>query len=321
LANKIDNKQIRDEVNLSFVGLDADKGIILVEDLTTSLDGWRAYWEISASVFFYKELSTKPLPQDIRPQIKIKALKQGSFDVIGLILIPLGLVIGYDIVKVLGKWQWSLIKRHIKSKKELITKEEAIECLIKLSKKYEIETKNDLEVVRLLDSIDESLNSLVEPIDRSAKKIVIKSASSQQTLTITSSDKRALRSGYHLEPGADSQQFERFSIKFLRIHTETGNAIITFDNPSGINQIGHEYSTIIDPRVKKVKNIYTRALYEGTSLEVWGRKVFNKTNNTFVHWEIAQNLPKDDNPLFDKKNKTDMGKVRNDDSGQLTEDR
>jgi len=293
---------IEEEVKISFSGLEADKGVILVEDLTTSLEGWRGYWEISTSVFFNKELSTKPLPQDIRPQIKIKALKQDSFDVIVHILIPLGLVIGYDIVKVLGKWQWSLIKRHIKSKKELITKEEAIECLIKLSKKYEIETKDDLEVVRLLDSIDESLNSLVEPIDRSAKKIVIKSATSQQTLTITSSDKRVLRSGYHLEPGANSQQFERFSIKFLRIHTETGNAIITFDNPRGINQMGHEYSTIIDPRVKKVKNIYTRALYEGTSLEVWGRKVFNKTNNTFVHWEISKDLPSEDNPLFDKNN-------------------
>jgi len=114
-VNASQARPIIDEVNLSFVGLDADKGIILVEDLTTSLEGWRAYWEISTSVFFNNELSTKPLPQDIRPQIKIKALKQESFDVLGLILIPLGLMIGYDIVKVLWKWQWSLIKRHIKT--------------------------------------------------------------------------------------------------------------------------------------------------------------------------------------------------------------
>lgn len=302
MDNKIDNKQIRDEVNISFVGLDADDGIISVEDLIKSLEGWRAYWEISTSVFFNKELSTKPLPQDIRPQIKIKAPKEGSFDISGLILIPLGLMIGYDIIKVLWKWQWSLIKRHIKSKKELISKEEATECLIRLSKKYEIETKNDLEVARVLDSIDESLNYFVEPIDRSSKKIVITRASSQQTLTITSTDKRALRSGYHFEEGVASKGLERFSVKFIRIHTGTGNAMIIFDNPSGIYQIGHKYSKIIDPIVKKPKNVYTRALHEGTSLEVWGRMIFNKTNNNFLRWEISKDIPSENNPLFDRKN-------------------
>ena len=39
MDNKIDNKQIRDEVNISFVGLDADDGIISVEDLIKSLEG------------------------------------------------------------------------------------------------------------------------------------------------------------------------------------------------------------------------------------------------------------------------------------------
>lgn len=68
-------RPVIDEVNLSFVGLDADKGIISVEDLTTSLEGWRAYWEISTSVFFKKELSTKPLPQDIRPVVPSHCLR------------------------------------------------------------------------------------------------------------------------------------------------------------------------------------------------------------------------------------------------------
>ena len=76
--------------------------------------------------------------------------------------------------------------------------------------------------------------------------------------------------------------------------------MITFDNPSGIHQGGHKYSTIIDPTVKSPKNVYTRALYEGSSLEVWGRKVFKKINNNFLHWEISKDILFDKNPLFDK---------------------
>ena len=292
-------KQGQQIIKLSFVGLGADKGVIGVRDLTRALEGWRAYWEISTSAYLNKELSPKPLPPDMRPQIKIQALKHGSFDVFVLVMIPLGLMIGYDIVKILWKWQWSLVERHIKSKKELISKEDAIEALKELARKFEIEVKNPTDVFRLLDLIDEALNELVEPIDYSARKVVISITSSQKILTLTSNDKRALRSGYHIEPGIASKGFERFSIKFIRIHKETGNAIITFDNPSGINQMGHEYSHITDPNVSRPKNIYTRALHEGKSLEVWGKMVRSRTTNKFQRWEITANLPSDDTPLLD----------------------
>ena len=294
-----DEKRIREEIKLSFVGLGADKGVIDARDLTRALEGWRVYWEISTSAYLNKELSPKPLPSDMRPQIKIQALKHGSFDVFGLVMIPLGLMIGYDIVKILWKWQWSLLKRHIKSKKELISKEDEIEALKELARKFEIEVKNPTDVVRLLDLIDEALNELVEPIDYSARKVVISITSSEKILTLTSNDKRALRSGYHIEPGMASKGFERFSIKFIRIHKETGNAIITFDKPSGINQMGHEYSHIIDPDVGRPKNVYTRSLHEGKSLEVWGKMVRSRTTNKFQRWEITANLLSGDTPLLD----------------------
>lgn len=288
-----------EEVKLTFIGLSADNGVIDVGDLISALDGWREYWEITNSSFFSKKLSTKPL--SIRPEIKIKALKHASFDILGQVIIPLALMGGYDILKRLWKWRKSLLKQHINNKKGFITKEEAVENIKKLAESFEILSESILDTIRLLDSVDEALNSFVEPIDRSAEKIIINSSSSQQPLSLTSNDKRALRSGYHLELEA-AKLVERFNVKFLRIHTETGNAIITFDDLNDINRMGHQYSSIIDPAVKTPKNVYTRALHEGTSIEVWCRKVFNKINNNFLHWEISKDLPSDDTPLFDRNN-------------------
>jgi hypothetical protein len=107
-----------------------------------------------------------------------------------------------------------------------------------------------------------------------------------------------LQSGYHIDPSLTSRGFEKHSIKFIRINTETGNALITFDNPTGLHQSGHEYSKIIDPAINNPKNIYTRALYEGTSLEVWGRLVRSRENFN-PRWQISAELPSEDTPLFD----------------------
>lgn len=292
-------KRVQQEIKLSFVGLDADKGVISVRDLTRALEGWRAYWEISISAYINKELSPKPLPLDMQPQIEIQAFKHGSFDVFVHVIIPFGLMIGYDVIKNLWEWQRSLAQKHIKSKERLISKEDTIKALIKLARNFEIEAENSTDAVKMLDLIDEALNELVEPIDYSAGKIIISVASLQKTLTLTSNDKRALKSGYHIDSGITSKGFERFSVKFVRIHKETGNAIITFDKPSGSNQIGHEYSHIIDPDVSRPKNIYTRSLYEGKSLEVWGKMVSSRTTNKFQRWDITANLPSDNTPLLD----------------------
>ena len=298
--SKMQATTIKEEVEISFSGLDADSGVIDARDLIRALDGWREYWEITNSSFFNKELSTRPLPIELCPKIRIKALKHATFDVITQVIIPLGVATSFEILKSLWKWRKSLLKQHINNKKGFITKEEAVENIKKLAENFKILSESDIDTTRLLDSVDEALNLLVEPIDRSAEKIIINSSSSQQPLSLTSNDKRTLGSGYHLEIGV-AKLVERFNVKFLRIHTETGNAIITFDDLNDINRMGRQYSTIIDPAVKTPKNIYTRALHEGTFIEVWCRKVFNKINNNFLHWEISKDLPSDDIPLFDKK--------------------
>ena len=302
--NTSKTKPAIEEVKLSFVGLDADKGLIDVRDLTQALEGWREYWEISTSLYLNKELSAKPLPQDARPQIKIRALKHSSFDIFTYIIIPLSLMVGYDIIKFLWKWRKALLRRHIQSKTDLISKEQALEYLIKLSDEFDISTKNTMEAVKALDLIDEALNDFVEPIDHSATTIIITNISLNESMKLTSSDKRALRSWYHLEPGLRSKGFERFSIRFIRINTETGMALISFENPDGLHKMGHEFSQIIDPNLNQPKNVYTRAFYEDTSLEVWGRMVRSKSSNKFVRWEITQSLPTEDTPLLDNTNST-----------------
>lgn len=291
----------QENIELTFTGLDADNGIIDVKDLTRALDGWREYWEVTHSSFFNKELTTKSLPIELRPTIRAIGFKHSSFDFIGQVIIPLGLMVSYDILKNLWKWRKAFLKQHIDNKKKFIPKEEAIENVKEVAQTFDIKIGSTQDVVKFVDLADEALNFFVQPINHSAKKIIITSSSSRQPLSLTSSDKLALGSGYHVDE-VSSKGLERFSVKLIRIHTETGNAMITFDSPSGIDQSGHKYSTIIDPAVKSPKNIYTRALYEGSSLEVWGRKVFNRVNNKFLHWDISKDLPSEKNPLFEKNN-------------------
>ena len=297
--NSSSAESIKEEVSLSFSGLDADKGLVDVIDLTKALNGWREYWDITYSVYLNKELSTKPLPLDIRPQIKIRALERRSFDVLTVIITPLALMVGYDVVKYLWKWRKSLARSHIESKRKFLTKEEALKALQEIAQRFEIESTTTMEALKVIDIVDDALNDIVEPLDRSATRIVIRSTSVKSTLRFTSADKRALKSGYYVDPALRSKGFDKFSVKFIRINTETGNALITFDNPTGIHQMGHEYSKIIDPSVSDPKNIYTRAFYEGSSLEVWGRIVRSQTSSRFVRWEITATFPAEDTPLFD----------------------
>jgi hypothetical protein len=287
-----------DKVELSFTGLETDKGVIDVIDLTRSLNGWFVFWDHSAAAFINKELSLKPLSDEIRPRMKVRAFKHQSFDVQTEIVVPLALMAGYDIVKSLWKWATALIKKQIETKKSLITREAAIKALVQLANENGIITTTPLESIKFLDVIDESLSNLVEPINRSSKKIIIKSTLSKSTLQLGPADKAAMRSGYHFDPSG-SAGVEKYSVKFIRINTQTGNSLITFDQPTGIYQIGHEYALIVDPAVRSPRNIYTRALYEGSSLEVWARKVLSQRTNKFIRWEISVVLIADDTPLFD----------------------
>jgi hypothetical protein len=288
-----------DEVKLSFSGLDTDKGLIDVRDLTRALNGWLAFWESGTAVYINKELSTKPIPEDNRPKIKIRAFEHNTFDVFTDIVIPLALMVSYDIVKALWKWHKSLLKRQIDTKKAFMTREDAIEALNQLASESDIVVTSTIETVKFMDVIDNALNDLVEPINRSAKKIIITSITTKSEMHLGPEDKLALRSGYHVDPTLRAKGFEKHSVKFIRINTETGKAIITFDNPSGPHQMGHEYSRIIDPTISTPRNIYTRSLYEGTSLEVWGRIIRSMRSNRFVRWEISAELPSDDTPLLD----------------------
>ena len=288
-----------DKVEISFTGLDADNGLIDVHDLARALDGWWTFWEHSTAVYFNKELSTNPVREDIRTKIKICAFEHRSFDVLTHVMIPLALMMGYDVVKSLWKWHRLLIKRHIDTKKTFATREKAIEDLELLAREYDIVKTSAVETVKFMDVIDDALNDLVEPIDRSAKKIVIKSEYTKSTIYLGSSDKLALKSSYHIDPSLRAKDFEKHSVKFIRINTETGRALITFNNPTGLHQMGHEYSKIIDSAVTQPRNVYTRAFHEGTSLEVWARMIRSQKSNKFVEWEISAELPSDDTPLFD----------------------
>jgi hypothetical protein len=287
-----------DKVKISFSGLDTDKGIIDIRDLTKALNGWLLFWEYSTASYINKELSIKPISEDNRPKIKIRAIEHKSFDIFTEIFIPLALMASYDIVKSLWKWYISLLKRQIDTKKGFMTREDAIAALIQLANESGIVITKDIEAIKFMDVIDDALYNLVEPINRSAKKIRITSVTAKSEIHLGPAEKNALRSGYYIDPSLRAKGFEKHCVKFIRINTETGNALITFDNPSGSHQYGHEFSQIIDPTVRGPKNIYTRAFYEGASLEVWGRIVRTQKSNRFVRWEISVNLPKDDTPLF-----------------------
>lgn len=290
-----------EEFKLSFDGLNADQGIIELEDLTRSLDGWERFWQTSTAIYLNKKLSTKPLPTDIRPEIKIQAFEKATFDVNVVVFIPLGLMVGYDLLKCICKWQVELFKTHVQTKKRFISRKQAITNLEVFAKTYEINAKSKMETARVLDSIDQDLIEFVEPIDKSAKRIIVTSRSMEKKLTVTSSDKRSLKSGYHAEDGIDMAGYEKCRVKFIRINNQTGRALVEFDKPKDINQVGHIYSQIIDPIVKTPKNIYTRAFYEGTFINIWGKIIRSKRSNKFRHWEFSACRPNETIALLEKK--------------------
>ena len=266
--------------------------------MAKALNGWKDFCELSISIFLNEELSTRPLEYELRPQVKIRSFERNSFDVVSVVIIPVALMVGYDVAKTLWKWRRSLMKKHIANKKAFLSREQAIEALKMLAQSHNIKITETIEIVKVMDSIDDSLNDLVEPIDHSAERLIITSSSETSIIELTSQDKRALRSGYHVTPGEARKGFERCSVKFIRINTETGNALISFDKPTGIHQMGHEFSEIIDPAIKEAKNVYTRAFYEGSSLEVWARMIRSQKSNKFARWQISASLPTDDSPLF-----------------------
>lgn len=288
-----------EEIKLSFSGLDSDKGLIDVHDLSRALEGWRSFWQISAAIYHNKELSTKPCPQDLCPQIRIRAFEKKSFDVIAVVIVPAILMITYDLAKLLWKWRRDLMRRHIDNKRQFFTREQALEALRLLARDYEIKAENAVELIKTIDAIDDALLDLTEPIDKSAKRIIIVSNHGDSPIHLSSADRRALTSGYHVDPSSVSRGFEKCSVKFVRINTETGKSLIEFQNPQGLHQMGHEYSQIIDPNVRQPRNVYTRAHYEGEPLEVWARMVRSDKSNDFVRWEISASLPPEDTPLFD----------------------
>jgi hypothetical protein len=200
-----------EEVELSLSGLDADNGQVDLRDLSRALEGWRSFWQISAAIYHNKDLSTKPCPQDICPQIKIRAFEKRSFDVIGIVIVPLTLMVAYDLAKILWKWRKALMKRHIDSKTQFFTREEALEALRLLARDYEIKADNTIEVIKVMDMVDDALLDLTEPIDRSAKKITIVSSSGDSPIHLVSADRRALSSGYHVDPSLLYVSFRTFS--------------------------------------------------------------------------------------------------------------
>ena len=296
---KMQPSSIEEEVRISFTGLEADKGIAYAADLAKALNGWKDFCELSISIFLNEELSTRPLAYELRPQIKIRSLERNSFDVVSVVVVPIALMVGYDVAKTLWKWRRSLVKNHIDNKKAFLSREQAIEALKVLASSHNIRVTETIEVVKVMDSIDDSLNDLVEPIDHSAERMIITSSSETSRIELTSQDKKALKSGYHVTSSEARKGFEKCSVKFIRINTETGNALISLGKPTGIHQMGHEFSEIIDPAVKEARNVYARAFYEGSSLEVWARMIRSKKSNKFATWQISASLPTDDSPLFD----------------------
>ena len=169
--------------------------------------GWRIFWEYSTAAYINKELSTRPLSEDIRPKIK-SAFKHNSFDVFTDIVIPVALMVGYDIVKELWKWHKSLVRRQIETKKKFMTREAAVEAVEELARRSDIATTNSIETIKFIDVIDEALNYLVEPINRSAKRIDITSKFTESTLHLSQTDKAALKSGYYIDPALRSKSLE-----------------------------------------------------------------------------------------------------------------
>ncbi len=290
-----------ENIRICYVGLRADTGAINVEELLLSLTGWKDFWQVSTSVFLQRKLTLRPLPPERRPRIYVGTFTRGSFDVFLNVILPVGLMVSYDLAKNLWNWRRNLLSRHIDTKKSLtITEEEIVGALEKLARAHELSIADDkAETWRLIERIDESLQNAVDPIGCSATKLTISSDASKDTVSLEIREKQILQSAFVVDPAALSQGFQEAKVKFIRINTDTGNALITFKNPIGLHQYRHVYSVIKDPAIKQPRNVYTRAHYEDSPLKVWARMVRRRKDNAFASWEITAIFPKEDTPLLD----------------------
>jgi len=288
---------------IRYLGESAGKGEMDLEDLATSLSGWRDFLYLSTSIYLGSSLTSRALRPEEAPRIRVVSFRKGSFDVWLHVILPLGLMTGFKLGKVVLKelWEWrkTLLEHHVSTKKSFSTKEEAVEALKGLALHHQLALpKEDSDCVKVEEVIDESLQAATRPIARSASHLTLNTDPPSAEIRLGLEEKRALESGFFVEGGEGSAPFERTSVKFIRINTQTGRALITFEDPVGEHQEGQKYSRIIDPAVHTPGNTYTRAFHEGSPLALWTRIARRRKDSSFAHWQLTIERPKDDAPLI-----------------------
>ena len=298
-------------VHIRFAGGMTDVDSIPLEDLIHSLEGFQEFFGLADNMFIQQRLTLRSPPPDRRIQIRVKRIGPESsieaiLQFVGFSmlagLIEAGTVAGtVVIVRKLWKWRRSLIEARVR-KRSLWNMEEAVGALESLARDAGLQSPDDEsdDPEKIVQHLDHSLREAVSPIDRSVERISVQSTTTNTRFEFA----RAERVSLNTEPvegyeALDSSDWEKREVILLRIYPHRRSGLMTFVKAAGPEERGVKSCTIVDPRVRRVCDPYTKALHERRSLNVWARRAVLNAVSASYRWEITLAPPTSDSDLFD----------------------
>lgn len=316
----MDEKNFRETITIKYDGLTAATGQMPIDDLIESLTGWKNYFEITSSIYFGKDFSSKKVPPESRPKVNVQALKKGSFEVPLIFeidfntivsIIGLGLAVKNDahITKTISnfaRWFVALYKKQVEEKKAFHTLDEVVKSLTELAKEYDINPGQDESEKRnVVELLDNSLKRATKAIEHSAETITINGTKEFQELQIEvdAVQKRALQNYFYFEKKDVPYFPAEVIVRSLHLDTRHCKVFVDKCNESRFRTFQTGY--IRDNSIEKAKNAYSLSLYKQSLIQIWVLPEVDAKTNEVIKWYFYNEEPIQDTPLFDTQVKED----------------
>jgi len=310
-------------LSIEFSGASADRSRLNFEEYAQSLDGWQRFFRMASDLKLRAEIDFGELRLNDVLDLQIRPEREGSFlTVVEFVLllsasewIKKGANQSYEVcTKRLIKWFRDLVAIFVETKRKTTNVEEiaaALEQMVtqngidltsrvvatdeQMSLDVAEDDNEDLEEGpraskqrQITERLDEQLMAATQPLERSCTRIRVLDTNKTPLITLGSIERAVIVEPLTLPP--PKRDWVEASVKFVRIHKQTGRAMFYFkkDNESAY---GAHFSRIIDPRVREAGNPYTTAFNDNEFLPVWVRQRMAPKGRLNVQWEITVQAP------------------------------
>ncbi|MBY0313828.1 MAG: hypothetical protein K2W85_17320 [Phycisphaerales bacterium] len=296
----------------------AANGELPAAELGAALQGWDRFLQLA----YYSQQTTKlelpPSGTSARVQFRVREVRKGSYIVEASIVaggVILKSVLGnapYDAIKALWKWSATLVKTHIKAKRERKTLDGVVEELEKVAKENEIRISVDREDTEdFAAALDNALDNATVPLDSSAATEVLTLKGQTLDIVIDEQGRAAIKMPFEppaLDPDAD--EVIEAPVKFVRINKKTGYGLMSFARPRDASQLSQQRFHCQDKTIKRRANPYTGSFHTDVPLVVKMQRKNYAAERRGHYWLILgiANPVEDDLLPFAKAEKRKKGK-------------